>query len=722
MFLNEENLSVQHDLTFQLERAFEENTLENFIMDFLGFGTGTIEDIYTATSTSSIIESSDIDKALNYLKSNGLLTEEKNPYDDLVEKYNEVKDCEDDNVIFEEVNQLYFPNMGNKNWDDAYEAFISNYESGKLEESLNENRLLEYFKNSRLTNVAKILDKTSNEDELRRKSDYYKQVAKKLWPVNIAARKNWKNILVYEAGDKAITSYFTGAHEGIFKKIKGWTYGKVGDKLYLYFANLGAFDQVNNALDNLEVTSADETDVAAATTDTSVGVDTTKPKTITVKKKDNGTYYVEVPVLGTLLDDARYDSKEAAVKGVFATLKKYKLNPNDFKEKIKYDFVEDETGATVTRDPDTREVTAYKGVGIAKCLFIVDGNVYNYTAYKKLPEKKRQRVVVIDNSTGVLLNRNSDSIITEALNDGVELNTFMNQLDESTRKEIKIVHHSLKESTPSTWIDYDEEEEELDSLYHDASEDELRKMGAFDNLDDEDNDPWLDEAYDNDVEVDCMTIEDLIEGLSGNATEEEIDRQFKLFRKIGKLLEVPNYDKVVVAVDDGEYDPQYIFSDGLLIPNFGSEVTHYPEAKMVAEKLNGQIFLYFRNEEDCKNYYQLANKFLNDFDLDENPFNDYDDKHAAEWMERNPHGYYNDESDYGTDVDVVDIEEALNLRDKHNYNKYDLLNSYLSERFTLDQRKVLATMLKENKSDKEIYNYLTENKTIDNEFSFKGIF
>ena len=31
-------------------------------------------------------------------------------------------------------------------------------------------------------------------------------------------------------------------------------------------------------------------------------------------------------------------------------------------------------------------------------------------------------------------------------------------------------------------------------------------------------------------------------------------------------------------------------------------------------------------------------------------------------------------------------------------------------------------MLKENKSNEEIYNYLIENKTIDNEFSFKGIF
>jgi hypothetical protein len=32
----------------------------------------------------------------------------------------------------------------------------------------------------------------------------------------------------------------------------------------------------------------------------------------------------------------------------------------------------------------------------------------------------------------------------------------------------------------------DIEEEELDALYHDCSEDELRAMGCFDNLNDED--------------------------------------------------------------------------------------------------------------------------------------------------------------------------------------------------------------------------------------------
>ena len=44
----------------------------------------------------------------------------------------------------------------------------------------------------------------------------------------------------------------------------------------------------------------------------------------------------------------------------------------------------------------------------------------------------------------------------------------------------------------------DVEEAELDYLYHNASEDELREMGCFDNLDDEED---AQDAYDQDEET-----------------------------------------------------------------------------------------------------------------------------------------------------------------------------------------------------------------------------
>lgn len=40
-----------------------------------------------------------------------------------------------------------------------------------------------------------------------------------------------------------------------------------------------------------------------------------------------------------------------------------------------------------------------------------------------------------------------------------------------------------------------------------------------------------------------------------------------------------------------------------------------------------------------------------DDEEDEDDDGIYDADHAAEWMERNPHGYYNSEDDYGIDDD-----------------------------------------------------------------------
>lgn len=42
-------------------------------------------------------------------------------------------------------------------------------------------------------------------------------------------------------------------------------------------------------------------------------------------------------------------------------------------------------------------------------------------------------------------------------------------------------------------------------------------------------------------------------------------------------------------------------------------------------------------------------------DMIELPY--YDEKHATEWMERHPHGWYNNENDYGEDVEERNEEE-----------------------------------------------------------------
>ena len=255
----------------------------------------------------------------------------------------------------------------------------------------------------------------------------------------------------------------------------------------------------------------------------------------------------------------------------------------------------------------------------------------------------------------------------------------------------------------------------FDRLFHDADEEELRGMGAFDNFDDEDDDPWRKEDFDDDFSVECMTIEDLIQGLADNASEEEIDRQLALFKKIGKLLNVRNYDEIIVTVDDGQYDPSYIFSDGLRIPKIGSEVTHYPNAHMVAEKLNGQIFLYIQDEQTCKKYYQLAEKFLNDYEIDDNVFSSITE--AANGIKKvSPieNGYHDSwelEDGYGVHNDGG----IYHVIDENNGNAYlfdsqdiNQVNSFIQRELGLDMEiepstRVFTSNVKPIDSEKETF-------------------
>ena len=59
-------------------------------------------------------------------------------------------------------------------------------------------------------------------------------------------------------------------------------------------------------------------------------------------------------------------------------------------------------------------------------------------------------------------------------------------------------------------------------------------------------------------------------------------------------------------------------------------------------------------------YYDIAENYPvdDDFNDDEEDEDHYDADHAAEWMERNPHGYYNSEKDYGVDASDEKIDEA----------------------------------------------------------------
>lgn len=126
-----------------LERAFKEDMLSQFAIDFA-------ERLRDVDKAKSIIEATfnriiDKDKyptsdiklhaALKNIDRNILY--EADPYLDMVDRYEEVQN-EDHIIIMQEINQLYFPHMGNEVWDNAYNKFLTNYEKGiLLEESFN---------------------------------------------------------------------------------------------------------------------------------------------------------------------------------------------------------------------------------------------------------------------------------------------------------------------------------------------------------------------------------------------------------------------------------------------------------------------------------------------------------------------------------------------------------------------------------------------------------
>ena len=195
---------------------------------------------------------------------------------------------------------------------------------------------------------------------------------------------------------------------------------------------------------------------------------------------------------------------------------------------------------------------------------------------------------------------------------------FIKRLNENFEKKRSCLEESISESEKlkspekpfSVWDDYmeDEDEANIDRLFHDADQDELIKAGAFDNLN-------LEEAIE-DIDINYMTISDLLSNMHENVPEEFLDNEIKFFKKLAKVFDTKLYDEILVAVDDGGYDPKYVFSDGLQMPELGENVIYYPEANMIAENKYGNLYLYFVTEDSLKKYFAMAKKFLTDFDLD----------------------------------------------------------------------------------------------------------
>ena len=201
---------------------------------------------------------------------------------------------------------------------------------------------------------------------------------------------------------------------------------------------------------------------------------------------------------------------------------------------------------------------------------------------------------------------------------------FIKQLNENFDRSRSILESSteeyLKPETPfSVWDgEFDEDEANIDRLFHDADQKELERMGAFDNLN-------LEEALDGE-DISYMTISELLSNMHENVPEEFLDKEIKFFKKLAKVFGTKIYDELIVSVDDGGYDPKYVFSDGVEMPDLGEGVTYYPNEKLVAENKYGNLYLYFVSEEDCKKYFAMAKKFLTDYEFETDEIQEKMDK------------------------------------------------------------------------------------------------
>ena len=114
---------------------------------------------------------------------------------------------------------------------------------------------------------------------------------------------------------------------------------------------------------------------------------------------------------------------------------------------------------------------------------------------------------------------------------------------------------------------------------------------------------------------DWVYLSDIIEGMVDNMSDDDIDKDLRLFKRIAQKLQVRNMDDVVVVIDpDGEFDPQYYVTEvgqkvGPIYKN-NNDIVEYEifGVHMIAENHSGQMFLYFRDSSSAKKYMEAIEK------------------------------------------------------------------------------------------------------------------
>lgn len=133
-----------------------------------------------------------------------------------------------------------------------------------------------------------------------------------------------------------------------------------------------------------------------------------------------------------------------------------------------------------------------------------------------------------------------------------------------------------------------------------------------------------DESLNEDVNDTAYTysVSDIIAAMTDNCSEEQIDKELKLFDSINQKLGVD--DAVFIIDDEGRFNPDYLDFD--MIDDLDGNVYTVKGIKFYVEHNdNGRDYMYFRSDDDAKSYVDLVNKFY-DEDMDEGIIKDTIDK------------------------------------------------------------------------------------------------
>ena len=121
-------------------------------------------------------------------------------------------------------------------------------------------------------------------------------------------------------------------------------------------------------------------------------------------------------------------------------------------------------------------------------------------------------------------------------------------------------------------------------------------------------DAFKKEESKSELEEDFMRYDDVMQGMMDNASDEEIDSDLRLFKKVAKNLGLKRPEDVVMYVDsEGMYDPTY-YAEAATKIDLKLIKCEVGPITLIRESRNGNIWIYFSTKEDADKYIRFVNK------------------------------------------------------------------------------------------------------------------